>query len=440
MSPLAEVLHAYGHWITGSDKMRSSTTARLESLGISLQYDHAPELVKSAELLVYSSAVKENNPERIYARENGIREIRRAEILGELMRAHYTICICGTHGKTTTTSLVGTILDESGFNPTVLVGGTLKSKESNAVIGKGIYMVAEADEFDRSFLAMYPSMAIITNIEADHLDCYGNVENVKDAFVKFTDRVPFYGAVIVCKDDPGIKDILPRITRSVITYSINENADYIAQDVVFANGKPTFKVLHEGKPLGTVSLNIPGIHNVSNSLAAIAVAIELGIPFQSIVRSLGQFQGVERRFEIIGKKKGVTIIDDYAHHPGEIRATLMAARKSLFKRTVAVFQPHLYTRTRDFMDGFAESLMNADIVLVTDIYKAREEPIPGVTSDRIIEKMKQHGHPDARYIQNKDDLPKVIKELVADGDVVVVMGAGDIWRTARLCLEELGNE
>jgi UDP-N-acetylmuramate--alanine ligase len=300
-------------------------------------------------------------------------------------------------------------------------------------------MIAEADEYDRSFLAMYPSLAIITNIEADHLDCYDDLDSIREAFVKFTDRLPFYGAAIVCKDDPGVRDILGRIRRTCITYGLNESCDYTARKISFSNGKPSFTVMRGDSTLGEVTLNIPGIHNVSNSLAAIAAATELGIPFKTIQATLSNFQGVGRRFEIVGKEKGVTIIDDYAHHPGEIRATLDAARRSGYKRVIAVFQPHLYSRTRDFMDGFAQSLSEADAVIVTDIYKAREEPIPGVSSGTIIEKIKMGGHVDASHIPDSKDVAGIIKNKVKDGDVVVVMGAGDIWQVAAKCAEELRN-
>jgi UDP-N-acetylmuramate--alanine ligase len=439
MNPIAELLHSLGHTVTGSDKACSAATIRLESMGIKVQYSHEPVLVRDAEILVYSSAVREDNPERIFARENNITEIRRAEMLGELMRAQYAVCISGTHGKTTTTTLTGTIFHDAGLAPTVLAGGLIKSTESNALIGKGNYMIAEADEYDRSFLAMYPSLAIITNIEADHLDCYGDLESIRDAFVKFTDRLPFYGAVIVCKDDPGVRDILGKIQRTCITYGISEKADYTAQNISFSNGKPSFTVMRGGSALGEVTLNIPGIHNVSNSLASIAAATELGIPFESIKSTLRKFQGVGRRFEIVGEEKGVTIVDDYAHHPGEIRATLDAARRSGYRRVIAVFQPHLYTRTRDFMDGFAQSLAAADSVIVTDIYKAREEPIAGVSSKTMVEKIKLSGHDDAVHIPDSKDVVAIIKSKVKNGDVVVVMGAGDIWQIAARCAEELRN-
>jgi UDP-N-acetylmuramate--alanine ligase len=430
MSPLAEVFQAKGHKVTGSDRSRSATASRLERIGIQVQYDHTPAFVKDTEMLVYSSAIKPDNPERVYAHEHSIPQMRRAEALGEIMRAHFTICIAGTHGKTTTTSLVGRIFIDAGKHPTVLVGGTLRGIESNAIIGDGRMMIAEADEFDRSFLSMYPSIAIITNIEADHLDCYSGLSDIKNAFVDFCHRVPFYGAVIVCADDPGVRDIMPRITRKVITYGLYEKADYTAGKITFKDGKPSFTVIGKGKKIGRVTLAIPGLHNVANACASIAAGVEMGIGFAGIRKSLREFEGVRRRFEVLGVHNGVTIVDDYAHHPGEIRATLDAARRSGYQRIIAVFQPHLYTRTRDFLDQFAETLCGADEIIVTSIYKAREEPIPGVSSEAIVSKITIHIGKAAQYAADKDTIPEILKNKVKSGDVVVFMGAGDIGEVA----------
>ena len=430
MCPLAELLQARGHIVTGSDRKSTDVTSRLESLGISVQYDHVPGLVKNADILVYSSAIKEINPERVYARENGINSIRRAEMLGELMRANFTVCISGTHGKTTTTSLTGAIFQEAGKRPTVLVGGVMRGNESNAVIGDGNIMIAEADEFDRSFLVMYPSLAIITNVEADHLDCYGNLENIKDAFVSFTERVPFYGAVIACKDDAGVRSILPLIKKTVITYGVAGDGDYFAENICFSSGKPSFSVRKRGELLGELSLNLTGMHNVLNSLAAIAAASEMGIDFKAIAESLSEFQGVRRRFETIGLVRGITVIDDYAHHPGEIRATLDAARRCDFRRVIAVFQPHLHTRTRDFMDDFVTSLMGADQVFITGIYRARDEKIPDVSAEDMVNKLRSRGFINAHYVACKENLPGLLGKILVDGDGVIVMGAGDIRESA----------
>lgn len=426
MCPLAEVLQTHGHIITGSDRLSSPATSRLESLGIRIQLNHTPDLIKDADLLVYSSAVKEDNPERVHARDHGIHEMRRAEALGELMRAHFTICISGTHGKTTTTSLVGDVFNNAGLEPTVLVGGMIRSAHSHAVVGKGNIMIAEADEYDRSFLAMYPSMAIITNVQADHLDCYGSLQSIKEAFIRFTERIPFYGAVIACSDDSGVREIIPFLHRTVITYGLNSPADYTAESISFNRGGSSFTVKRKDEICGVVNLSLPGIHNVLNSLAVIAAATEMGIGFGTIVSTLSAFQGVRRRFEVVAEAGGITVIDDYAHHPAEISATIDAARRSGYKRLVVVFQPHLYSRTRDMMDQFVKSLLEADVVYVTDIYKAREEPIVGVNSETIVEKMIESGHCKACHIASQKDVITALKGSVKKGDAVIMMGAGDI--------------
>jgi len=429
MSPLAEVLQSRGHTVTGSDRAVSDASRRLETLGIKVQYGHEPDLVKGAELLVYSSAVKEDNQERKYAADNGIPEIRRAEVLGDIMRSNFTICAAGTHGKTTTTSLIGTILTDAKMSPTVLVGGMLRSVGSHAIVGGGGIVVAEADEYDRSFLAMYPTMAVITNIEADHLDCYKDLDDIKDAFVEFTDRTPFDGAVIACIDDEGVRDILPRIRRSVVTYGTDGKADFRAVDIKFDGGRTEFSVVYKrGLEIGRVSIGIPGMHNVMNTLAALAVATETGIRFSVAADSVSNFSGVKRRFEIVGVADGVTVVDDYAHHPGEIAATIAAARSRGCKRVAAVFQPHLYTRTRDFMDQFARSLGAADLVIVTDIYKAREQPIPGVSAEGIVGRIKNTA---AYYVGDKNNVINVLSGKVGSGDIAIFMGAGDIWEVAK---------
>ena len=431
MSPLAEVLLSRGHSVTGSDRAVSDSTRHLESLGIKVQYGHEPNLVAGADLLVYSSAVRDDNPERVYAVSNGIPVIRRAEVLGDIMRSNFTVCVSGTHGKTTTTSLVGTVLTDARLSPVVLVGGMLRSVGSHAIIGSGNVIVAEADEYDRSFLAMYPSMAVITNIEADHLDCYRDIDDIKNTFVEFTEKVPFDGAVVACIDDVGVSDILPKIRRSVITYGTEGSADYRAVNVKSGGGRTSFDVLRKGNPLGGVSIGIPGIHNVRNTLAALAVALEVGVEFDVVASSVAVFQGVKRRFEVVGGVGGVTVVDDYAHHPGEISATLEAARGGGYRRVAAVFQPHLYSRTRDFMEQFAVSLSAADMVLVTDIYKAREQPIPGVDAREIADRVNALGRAEALYVRDKNDVAGKLRGMVGEGDLVIFMGAGDIWECAR---------
>jgi UDP-N-acetylmuramate--alanine ligase len=437
MSGLAELLHHYGHRVTGSDRAASPATARLERMGIRIQAGHEPLLVKDADLLIYSSAVKPENPERVFAGEHGIAQLRRAEALGQLMRTFSTICIAGTHGKTTTTSLVGAILTEANLAPTILVGGTLLREKAPLVIGNGSIMVAEADEYDRSFLAMYPTMALITNIDTDHLDCFADLDDIKDAFVAFAARLPFYGELVCCIDDAGVRDILPRLTRSFVTYGGSPGADYSARSVVFGTAGVSFDAFHKGTKLGAVALAIPGVHNATNAIGALAAAMEMGVSFSSACTALGEFRGVKRRLEVVGCERNVTVIDDYAHHPREIAATLEAVRHGGYSRITAVFQPHLYTRTRDFMDDFAVSLSKADRVIVTAIYRAREEPIRGVTAEDIVEKIRRLGKTEAFYCLQAADIVPIVAATAIDGEAVVLMGAGDISDTARPLLEAL---
>jgi UDP-N-acetylmuramate--alanine ligase len=442
MSGLAELLHAYGHTVTGSDREQSPVTVRLEKLGVAIQYDHVPRLVLSADLLIYSSAIREDNPERVYARGH-CAEMRRAEALGELMRAFTTICIAGTHGKTTTTSLTGAIMTVAGQRPTVLVGGTLIAEGAPVIIGRDSgLLVAEADEYDRSFLAFSPTIALITNIEADHLDCYENLDAIKDAFAAFAARVPFYGAVVCCSDDAGVRAVMPKIdrrARRVVTYG-TASADFCARNIEFAGGGlPSFDVVSGNRMLGRVTLTIPGMHNVLNALGAIAAAMTMGIDFEPARAALSVFAGVRRRFEIVGRGSKVTVIDDYAHHPGEIAATLDAARRSGFARIIAVFQPHLYSRTRDFLGDFALSLSAADTVIVAPIYKSREEPVPGVSGEAIVAKLRERGFTDAYYVADKREIQTLVESRIIEGAAVVVMGAGDITLTARSLAEALNG-
>jgi len=431
MSGLAEFLRTAGYTVTGSDRQSSAITKRLESLGITIQYGHAPNLVRDAHLVVYSSAIKEENPERAYARDNKIPVMRRAEMLGELMRMKFSIAVAGTHGKTTTTSLIGQIFNDAGMTPTVIVGGILRRYDTNALVGKGDILVAEADEFDRSFLKMFPSVAVVTNIEADHLDCYSGIDDIKAAFLQFANLVPFYGALVACADEPGVRELLAGYAKTAITYGVSREADYSGRDIRFTGGKTAFTVHKKAQKLGVLELTIPGLHNVKNALAACAVATELGVDFGKIARSLAGFGGIKRRFEIVGQKAGVTVIDDYAHHPSEIAATIAAARSAGYRRVVAVFQPHLYTRTRDFLDGFAQALCAADELVVTAIYQSREEPIAGVNSLAIVEKAKKLGHAHARYIEKKADIAAQLAPECRAGDAVVVMGAGDINKICK---------
>jgi len=436
MSGIAEILNACGYKVTGSDKNSSEITKRLESLGINIQYNHEPDLIKNADMTIYSSAIKVDNPEIRFASENKIPIMRRAEVLGEIMRQKFTIAISGTHGKTTTTSLIGQILIDANYNPTVIVGGILKSFETNAVFGNSDFLVAEADEFDRSFLKMFPSVAIITNIEEDHLDCYSGIEEIKSAFLKFANLVPFYGAVFVCADEVNVKKILKYIEKPYLTYGINsKNLDYRATDINFSANKTSFLIFKKEKLLGRLEIPLYGIHNVKNAMCACAVCLEMGVNFEQIAKSLSKFKGVKRRFEIIGKKKDITVIDDYAHHPSEIIATINSAKNAGYKRIIAVFQPHLYTRTKDFLEDFASALSIAEYFFVTSIYKSREEPIEGISGENIVERAIRIGNNNCQYIEDKNDLPESISKICKSGDAIIVMGAGDINTICRKILE-----
>lgn len=437
MSALAEVALRMGHVVSGSDLQRTSQTERLESLGIGIQYSHSPEKVKNSDIVIYSSAIKPNNPERVYAQKTGIYSMRRAEMLGDLMRSKFSIGVSGTHGKTTTTAMIGHLFLAAGRDPTVIAGGTLRGHGSNALVGRGAELIAEADEYDRSFLAMYPTFAVINNIEAEHLDCYKNIEDLKRAFVDYANRVPFFGTVFICADDPGAASIIPDVRPAVIKFGTMNDADYCARDISFSEGKARFAILKRNNEMGILTVPVSGIHNVTNALAAVSVASEAGIEFWEIRRAMSKFQGVKRRFELIGSYKGISIIDDYAHHPSEISATLSAARERGFKRLVVAFQPHLYSRTKFFLDKFAESLSISDIIVITGIYKSREESIPGVSSEEIVRLLKISGHRDARYIEDKNDIIDTIMPLLRDGDAVIFMGAGDIGEVGEILLERV---
>lgn len=440
MSPLAELLVHLGYTVTGSDRQQSEVSRRLESLGVCVQYDHTPSLVKQAELLVYSSAIKEDNHERQFASTHGIIQIRRAELLGDLMRAQPTICVSGTHGKTTTTSLIGTLLLNAAFDPVVLVGGMLREQKTHALIGSGQLMVAEADEYDRSFLAMYPTVAVITNIDVDHLDCYRDFEDIKETFVKFIKKVPFFGDVVACIDDDGVVEVLREVTANITTCSVEKEADYEAKNITFGKNRTTFTVVEHGAVLGEIAIPVPGIHNIRNALAAIAVARIMEIDIGVIKSTLSVFKGVHRRFEFLATVNNIRVIDDYAHHPKELAATIEGARQCGAGRIVAVFQPHLYTRTRDFMDSFVEVLMQADIVYVTEIYCAREEPVPGVTASEIVDRLARRGHGRSRFVADRKDLSDTIMPELRPDDYVLFMGAGDITESAGEMAEVLNGQ
>lgn len=440
MSGIAEILLDQGFRISGSDRALSEVTERLEKLGAEIYEGHRPEHVKpDVDALVYSSAVTPDNPEVVEAQRRKIPVIRRAEMLAEVMRLKYGIGIAGTHGKTTTTSMVSLVLMEGGLDPTVIVGGKLSGLGgTNARLGKGEFIVVEADEFDRSFLSITPTIAVLTTLDVDHLDCYRDLEDIKSAFIQFATKVPFYGFIVLCLDEPALQDIVPQLSKKkMITYGLNPQADLQAVDVLYKQNTSTFTVLREEKELGSVVIKVPGRHNVQNALAAIAVGLELGVPFDNVKKGIEKFTGVYRRWEKKGEVGGIMLYDDYAHHPTECRATLAGAKAGWRRRLVCVFQPHLYSRTRDFYDEFGKAFLLADVLVVTDVYPAREEPIQGVTGELIANAAEQFGHKDVHYVPDKKQIPAYLKKIVKKGDIVITMGAGDIWKYGEEFLQNM---
>jgi UDP-N-acetylmuramate--alanine ligase len=431
MSGIAEILLDQNFKVSGSDKSLSEITERLAELGAVLFEGHSAENIKDdVDALVFSSAVPPDNPEVLEAKRRKIPIIRRSEMLAEVMRLKYGIGIAGTHGKTTTTSMVSLVLLEGGLDPTVIVGGRLHGfGGSNARLGKGEFIVVEADEFDRSFLSITPTVAVLTTLETDHLDCYRDLEDIKGAFVQFATKVPFYGFVVLCLDEPALQDIMQKLShKKIISYGLNPQADLQAVDITFKENTSKFTVIRDYNELGRIELQSPGVHNVQNALAAIAVGLELGIPFEKIKAGIAKFTGVYRRWEKKGEENGISIYDDYAHHPTECKATLSGIKSGWRRRVVCVFQPHLYSRTRDFYEEFGKSFMLSDVLVVTDVYPAREEAIQGVTGELIANAAKQFGHKEVHYVVDKKNVPDFLMKIVKRGDIVVTMGAGDIYK------------
>ena len=431
MSGIAEILLDQGFKVSGSDRALSEVTERLNQLGAEVFEGHRAENVTSdVNALVFSSAVSADNPEMVEAQRRNIPIIRRAEMLAEVMRLKYGVGIAGTHGKTTTTSMTSLILMEGGLDPTVIVGGKLSGLGgTNARLGKGDFIVVEADEFDRSFLSLTPTVAVLTTLETDHLDCYRDLEDIKGAFVQFASRVPFYGFVVLCLDEPALQDIMPQLSKKrIITYGLNPQSDLQAIDIKPNNDRTTFTVVKGNDELGQLTLQIPGVHNIQNALAAIAVGLELGVSFALAKSGIEKFTGVYRRWEKKGELNGVTVYDDYAHHPTESKATLSGVKAGWRRRVVCVFQPHLYSRTRDFYEEFGKAFLLADVLVVTDVYPAREEPIQGVSGELIVNAARRYGHKDAHYVPEKKNIPAFLKEITRPNDIVITMGAGDIWK------------
>ncbi len=440
MSGIAEVLTAMGFVITGSDMADSETIGHLRHLGIPIHIGHAALNIVGADVVVISSAITRDNPEVQAAQHSGIPVIRRAEMLGELMRLKFSIGVAGTHGKTTTTSMIGHILMRAGLDPTVIVGGRVISLDANAQVGQGEYLVAEADEYDHSFLVLHPTIALATNLEEDHLDCYTGLADLQDNFVQFFARVPFYGAVLTNIDSPALSTLGPRINRRHRTYGFTPEANIRAEGMKLTKRGGRFDLWCDGERLGEIEINLPGRHNVENALAASAVALEIEIPFDVLREALATFTGVGRRFELIGTQGGVTVVDDYGHHPTEVRAALAAGRVWLEGkgRLVAIFQPHLYSRTRDFYREFAQALSHADGVILAPIYPAREQPMPGVTSSLIGDALTGHDMPLGRHVtQQLDDVVPLAVQMAQPGDLVMTIGAGSIYRMAPKILSRL---
>jgi UDP-N-acetylmuramate--alanine ligase len=440
MSGIAEVLLNLGYTISGSDIKLTATTDRLVSLGATVYEGHNAKNVTGAKALVVSSAVDESNPEVQEARRLQIPVIPRGELLAELMRLKYGIAIAGSHGKTTTTSMVATILSHAGMDPTVVVGGKVAAMGgSNARVGKSDFLVVESDESDGSFLKLSPILAIVTNIDREHLDHYADIDVIRAAFTEFVNKVPFYGAAILCLDSEHVQSILPDIRRRTITYGLSAQADYQPSDTQHSDLHSTFRLRSRTEDLGEFHLNIPGDHNVLNATAAIAVALELHVDPDVIREGLKQFTGVARRFEIRGEVSGVTVVDDYGHHPTEVQATLAAAKSVCKKRVHVLFQPHRYTRTQHLMDEFARAFHSADRVVMLDIYAASERPIEGVTSEALVERMRQFGHRNVEYAGTGDAGVKMISEGVEPGDMILTLGAGSVSQLGEKILEVLRN-
>jgi len=435
MSGIAEILINQGFEVSGSDRALSEVTDRLKDLGAEVYEGHAPENLKDADVLVYSSAVTTDNPEVAAAVKRNIPIIKRSEMLAETMRMKYGIGIAGTHGKTTTTSMVGLTLTEGGIDPTIIVGGKLSGLGgTNARLGNGEFIVVEADEFDRTFLKLTPVIAVLTTLESEHLDTYKDLDDIKSAFIEFANKVPFYGFVVICLDEPALQDIKPSINKKVLTYGVTAQADIRAVDIAHSEFSSTYTVKYKGEELGKIKLNVPGLHNVKNSLVAVSIARELGIEFPKIKIALEKFSGVYRRFEIKYDKK-ILVVDDYAHHPTETTATLSGIRAGWDRRLIVVFQPHLYSRTRDFYQEFGRSFLNTDVFICTDVYPAREEPIEGVSGKLISDITEKFGHKNVHYIEDKNKLPEFLLNIVKDKDIVVTMGAGDIWKFGNKFVE-----
>ena len=445
MSGIAEVLLNLGYGVSGSDLRHSAVTERLAGMGAAVFEGHRAENIAGAEVVVTSSAIAAENPEVLEAHKLHVPVIQRAEMLAELMRLKYGIAIAGMHGKTTTTSMVAAVLAGGGLDPTVVVGGRVDAMGSNARLGKSQYLVAEADESDRSFLKLSPILSVVTNIDREHMDCYRNMRDVKKTFLEFMDRVPFYGMVVACNDDPPLRRLLPEVRRRTVTYGTKRGSDFLIKlgsssgPVRVGDGAPLsrFRVSYSKKDLGEFTLHVPGVHNVLNATAAIAVGVGLDVGLEAIRGALDQFRGVERRFQLRGRAAGVSVIDDYGHHPTEIKATLAAARQCRFRKVHVVFQPHRYTRTRDLIEKFTTAFGDADSLFVLDIYAASEKPIEGVSGQALASTIRENGGGNAQYVSSFGGAASAAAAVAEDGDMILTLGAGSVSQLGPIILEKL---
>lgn len=437
MSGIAEVLLNLGYRVSGSDLVESDTTLRLQRLGAEVVIGHRSENLRDADVVVISSAVRKDNPEVIAAHERIIPVIPRAEMLAELMRMKYGVAVAGTHGKTTTTSMIATVLAHGGLDPTAVIGGKLNIFGSNAKLGQGELLVAEADESDGSFLKLSPTIAVVTNIDPEHLDHYRNLEEIQKAFLEFINKVPFYGLAILCLDQENVQALIPQVQKRYVTYGMSSQANFRADELSYHGLTTSFRVFANERELGQISIQMPGLHSVYNALATIATASELDVNFEIVRQALGSFSGVQRRFQIKGEWDGVMVVDDYGHHPTEIKATLSAAKSGWGRRTVVIFQPHRYSRTRDLFKEFLTAFNQADVLFLTGIYPAGEDPIPGVNVQGLYEGIKGHGHKDVTLVLDKSAILDRLLPRLKPGDMVFTLGAGDVWKTGEAIIERL---
>ena len=437
ISGIAEVLLNQGFRVSGSDLKQSEVTDRLASLRADIYVGHSATNMEGADVLVVSSAVPSSNAEVVSARERKIPVISRIEMLAELMRMKYSIAVAGTHGKTTTTAMAASVLEHGGLDPTVVDGGIITGLGSNIRLGSGDFMVVEADEAYGSIHKVAPTIAIVTNIDNDHLDYYHTMDEIKGAFLDFINRVPFYGVAVLCLDEENIQELVPKIEKRFTTYGVETGADLTANEIQVDGTGTSYSVNRNGQTLGKIRIKLPGRHNVANSLAAVTVGLELDIPFQSIAEALEAFPGVNHRFELLGDVNDILVVDDYGHHPTEIKATLRAARETYHRRVIAIFQPHRYTRVSLLADDFARCFYQADLLLVTEIYSALEAPIEGASGESLAVAIRDHGHKNVTYIPDKEKIADAVCKMIQPGDLVITLGAGDIWKVGKEIVERL---